>query len=385
LLRFCICAAVLSSTLAAQSPQELTDKAEQLIRSGNKDAAVTALSQASQAAPATAQSEDRIGFLYAVLGQGPEALQHFQKSISLDPAYAPAHYHLGVALWQANDREHALPELKTAAKLGPNVYDYWLRLGAAYSQTGDLAGAVDADAHALELAPSNDALRNDYAYLLIETRQPEQGILEARKVLAHNPADAPALMNIGYAHLKKGEFDAAEDAYRQAVAVSPNSPVAHYDLGIALKMRDQLEAAQNEFKQAMRLDPSMPEAPYSLGVADWQLGNFAGMADEMRAAIALRPGYAEAHYMLGIALKQSGDLDDAIAELKQAIQLDPNTPGPYNTLGQVLRAKGDKQGSEEAFATGARLKREADAQLANTLDQGMRGGTFMKPLAGGPR
>jgi protein O-GlcNAc transferase len=380
LAALCACALLL-----AQSPQELADRAEQLIRAGDKDGALSALSQAGQAAPAASQLEDRIGFLYAVLGQGPEALQHFQKSISLDPAYAPAHYHLGVALWQANDREHAVSELKTAAKLGPNVYDYWLRLGTAYSQTGDLAGAVDADAHALELAPSNDAVRNDYAYLLVETRRADKAIEECRKILAHNPTDASALMNIGYAHLKKGEFDAAEDAYRQAVAAGPNSPIAHYDLGIALKMRDQLEAAQNEFKEAMRLDPSLPEAHYSLGIADWQLGDFAGMAGEMRAAIAVRPSYAEAHYMLGIALKQSGDLDGAIAELKQAIQLDPNTPGPYNTLGQVLRIKGDKQASDEAFATGARLKREADAQLAHTLDQGMRGGTFMKPLAGGPR
>jgi hypothetical protein len=54
-------------------------------------------------------------------------------------------------------------------------------------------------------------------------------------------------------------------------------------------------------------------------------------------------------------------------------------------LGQILRIKGDKQGSEEAFATGARLKREADAQLANTLEQGMRGGTFPKPITNGPR
>jgi protein O-GlcNAc transferase len=371
--------------LLAQMPQELTDKAEQLLRSGDKAGAVEILAQAERAAPATAESEDRIGFLYAVAGHAPEAMEHFQKSIALDSGYAAGHYHLGVAMWQANDRERALPELQAAAKLGPNVYDYWFRLGSADAQVGDLAGAVDAHQHAVELNPANDSLRNTYAYLLIETRQPDRGIEEAQKVLAHNPADIPALMNIGYAHLKKGEFDAAEQAYRQTVAADASSAVAHYDLGIALKMRDQIEAAQNEFKEAIRLDATLAEAHYSLGIADWQLGDFAGMMEQMRAAIAIRSGYPEAHYMLGIALKQSGDYDGAITELRQAIQLDPTTPGPYNTLGQVLRIKGDKAGSEEMFATGARLKREKDAELANTLDQGMRGGTFMKPLAGGPR
>ena len=42
--------------------------------------------------------------------------------------------------------------------------------------------------------------------------------------------------------------------------------------------------------------------------------------------------------------------------------------------------KGDKSASEEAFANGARLKREKDAELTNNLEQGMRGGVFPKPL-----
>jgi cytochrome c-type biogenesis protein CcmH/NrfG len=104
------------------------------------------------------------------------------------------------------------------------------------------------------------------------------------------------------------------------------------------------------------------------------------MAEQMRAAIAKRPDYAEAHYMLGIALKESGDPDGALAELKESIRLDPTTPGPFNTMGQILRQKGDLQGSKEAFATGVRLNAEKNAQLANSLEQGMRGGMMPKPL-----
>lgn len=408
-----------SSPLVADTPQDLANKAEQLIRGGDKEGAFAILLEAERAGPASPQSEDRIGFLYAVLGRGPEAVRHFEKSIALDTSYAAGHYHLGVALWQANDHEHGVQELEAAAKLAPNVFDYRYRLGSAYlllgkpdeaaaelkqavgldgtkiaawqdlgralQGTGDLAGAVDANEHALAFDPANDSLRDNYAYLLIETRRAEQGIEESRKVLAHNPADLSALMNIGYARLMTGAFDAAEQAYRQAVAADGQSAVAHYDLGIALKMRDQLEAAQTEFKEAIRLEPRLAEAHYSLGIADWQLGDFAGMSEQMRAALGIRPEYAEAHYMLGIALKQGRDLDGATVELKEAIRLDPSTPGPYNTLGQILRIKGDKTVSDQMFATGARLKREKESQLANTLDQGMRGGSVMKPLGGGPQ
>jgi protein O-GlcNAc transferase len=417
--RICIFAILLGTALQADTPAELADKAEQLIRSGNNDEAMATLAKAAEATPATAESEDRIGFLYAVLRQQSTARAHFEKSVRANAAYAPAHFHLGALLWNNGEQEQGLNELQTAAKLDPNVFDYHYRLGSAYlrlnrfddaipelkqavsinarsapawtdlarslQQKGDLEGAVDAFAKATTLDPANDGLRNMYAYALIETRQAKKGIEESQRILSHNPKDTSALMNIGYANLKTGDFDAAEKAYREMVAVDANSAAGHYDLGIALKSKDQIEAAQHEFREAIRLDPSLAQAHYSLGISDWQLGDFAGLAEEMRAAIKSSPDYAEAHYMLGIALKQSGDLDGAMAELKESVRLDPSTPGPYNTMGQILRMKGEKQASEAAFATGARLKKERESELANTLEQGMRGGEVMKPITQQPK
>ena len=384
-----IAALLLCAFVRADSPAALADKAEQLLKQGDTQGALDTLAQAAAATPATAQSEDRIGFLYAVAQHVPEAIDHFQKSIALDAVYAPAHFHLGIALWNTNDSTRGTAELELAAKLAPDVADYRTRLASAYEKLGralqdkgDLPGAVAQFERALDTDPTNDATRNEYAFALIQTRQPDRGIAQSRTVLAHNPNDTSALMNIGYAYIKTGDFDAAEKTYRQALTINPNLAAAHYDLALALKLKDQLEAAQKEFEEAIRIDPKLVQAHYSLGITYWQLGDFSSTIKEMRAALAVSPDYAEAHYMLGIVLKQTGDLDGAIPELKEAIRLDPSTPGPFNTLGQIYRIKGDKQASEEAFATGARLKREKESQLASTLEQGMRGGEFAKPLVG---
>lgn len=410
---------ILGPGIEAATPADWANKAEQLIRSGHSQEGLEALAKAAATPGASAESEDRIGFLFAVLGRRSEAADHFEKSISLNRAYAPAHYHLGVARWIEKDTDRGLPELQEAAKLQPAVFDYRYRLGSAYLELGryeeasselkaavsidqsqaaawkalgqalrrklEFDGAVDAYRRAVELNPNDNEMRNGYATLLIEARDPERAIEESKKVLMRDPANAAAQMNIGYAYLKTGEFDKAEKAYRAAVTDDPKSPAAHYDLAIALKMKDQLEAAQNELRAAVELDPSLAEAHYTLGITCWQLGDFSATKQEMKAAIAVRPDYAEAHNMLGIVLKQSGDLDGALSELREAIRLDPTNPGPFNALGQILRIKGDKQRSEEAFAMGARLKRQKEDQLADTLEQGMRGGSFPKPLPGSPR
>ena len=209
---------------------------------------------------------------------------------------------------------------------------------------------------------------------------------QSQKVLAHDPANDTAQMNIGYAYLKMGEFNKAEKAYRTAAT---NDPKIARPLTTTWLSRSRCKIDWNPHRKNCR-KPSgsirpLREAHYTLGITYWQSGDFAATVREMKAALAIRADYAEAHYMLGIVLKQTGDLDGALAELKEAIRLDPTTPGPFNTLGQILRIKGDKQGSEEAFAAGARLKREKEGELANSLEQGMRGGTFPKPLTGPAR
>jgi tetratricopeptide (TPR) repeat protein len=408
----------LAVCLTAQTPPELADKAEILIRAGKTQDALAVLEQAAKAPGATAESEDRLGFLLAVLGQNPDALQHFLKAISLNTDFAPAHYHLGVALFLAKDYNRGLPELEAAAKLSPATFDYRYRLGCGYLEMnlldeaiaelkqaiaidaskaevwsqfglalrrkGDLAAAVDAYAHAVQIAPQDDSMRNSYAALLVQTRQPDRAIEESQIVLARQDSNAVARsnaqLNIGYAYLKTGEFDKSEQAYRAAISLDPKSVAAHYNLAIALKMKDQIEASQVEFQKSLELDPTLAEGHYSLGIAKWQLGDFPAAIAQMKAAIAIRPDYPEAHYMLAITLKQGGDLDAAIPELREAIRLDPTTPGPYNALGQIFRIKGDKAASDEAFAKGARIKREKDAELTNNLEQGMRGGVFPKPL-----
>jgi hypothetical protein len=46
--------------------------------------------QAAELPGASAESEDRIGFLFAVLGRQSDAIGHFEKSLSLSRSYAPA-------------------------------------------------------------------------------------------------------------------------------------------------------------------------------------------------------------------------------------------------------------------------------------------------------
>src|ERR1039457_5754176 len=65
--------------------------------------ALALLRRASAADPKSAELEDETGFLLAVLNRNPEAKPHFERAIELEPAFAPAHFHLGVLYWREKD------------------------------------------------------------------------------------------------------------------------------------------------------------------------------------------------------------------------------------------------------------------------------------------
>jgi tetratricopeptide (TPR) repeat protein len=71
------------------------------------------------------------------------------------------------------------------------------------------------------------------------------------------------LNNLGLAYALSGNYDAAIDAYEQAVTAGSNSPKLYNNLGIAYVQRRRYVDALNTFKKSM----DEPRAYNNLGVA----------------------------------------------------------------------------------------------------------------------
>src|SRR5258708_28104463 len=94
-----LCLAMAAGVLAAQSPADLRTQGAALKAKGDAVSALAAFERAATLEPNAADLRDEIGFLLAVQGRQAEALPNFEEAIRLNARYAPARYHLGVALW----------------------------------------------------------------------------------------------------------------------------------------------------------------------------------------------------------------------------------------------------------------------------------------------
>jgi len=73
--------------------------------------------------------------------------------------------------------------------------------------------------------------------------------------------------NLGIAHAKNWDLDAAIREFHEALRINPNYSEAHYNLGISLAMRGDLDTAIREFREALRINPGDAKAHFNLGVA----------------------------------------------------------------------------------------------------------------------
>ena len=79
---------------------------------------------------------------------------HLRRAIELSPAYADAHYNLGLALADSGDFDEATAELLKAVKIKPIDPKCRYNLGRVLRQAGDLRGAMREFQTAVKLNPA---------------------------------------------------------------------------------------------------------------------------------------------------------------------------------------------------------------------------------------
>jgi tetratricopeptide (TPR) repeat protein len=113
-----------------------------------------------------------------------------------------------------------------------------------------------------------------------------------QEIVASDPANAAAQVDLGNLLLLDGKTAEAEAAYRQAIAVDPASVNAHFNLGLLLQQRGENLDASREFKRVIDLDPDHAWANYQLGVVREGWGMESAAVRSYARAFALNPRLA---------------------------------------------------------------------------------------------
>jgi Flp pilus assembly protein TadD len=202
-------------------------------------------------------------------------------------------------------------------------------LGQARRDSGDLAGAVDAYARAIDTPvglgdPSSVAvLRDALGDVLARQGRLDDAVTEFERAVRLDPTLQYSRTNLGNALAQLGRLPDAEAQFREAIRLKPTDAVSHVGLANVYLETGRTDQATGEYHEAVRLDPSSAPAHKGLATTLVTRGDFAQAAVEYREAIGIDPSNARTYLSLGLALMKAGDSAGARAPLEQALLIDP--------------------------------------------------------------
>lgn len=115
-----------------------------------------------------------------------------------------------------------------------------------------------------------------------------------------DPANAPALANLGAVEYQLKEYEAAIGHLEKALAVKPGLAQTWLTLGMVHYDREDPMRALSALSRAVAEKPDDPRAHNHLAAAAKALGWLAAAESELQRALDLDPNYAEAHFNLAL-------------------------------------------------------------------------------------
>jgi tetratricopeptide (TPR) repeat protein len=150
----------------------------------------------------------------------------------------------------------------------------------------------------------------------------DKAIAEFQEILKGDPKNAAACRGLGYAYLRKNQFDEAGDYFQRAAQADSKDPRVHYYFALLMSraggMNDHAKLPEmiKELETSIALDPSFAD-PYSLlAFAQARDGDPAVGLETMQKAVALSPRNEMYQYNLAQMYLNNRQPDQAIAVLQ---------------------------------------------------------------------
>ena len=144
-------------------------------------------------------------------------------------------------------------------------------------------------------------------------------------VLAQN-ADMPgAQLQLGIFYITRGDIQAAEAAYREALYLNPQLIPAYLNLADLLRGQAADEEARKLLLQALAVAPENGDTLHALGLLETRSGEPAAALKYLQQAAAVETLGTRHRFVYGIALHDLGQPAEAVAQLQALLRSVPQS------------------------------------------------------------
>jgi tetratricopeptide (TPR) repeat protein len=356
-------------TLFGQDVATLEAQAQKYLQEQKPELAIPVLERIVALDPNNVNAQANVGVLLFFQDRYGDALPHLRAALGLHPDLARIEALLGMAERRTGQSKEALPHLERSFSSleDPKIrIQVGLELIELHSAAGHFESALSVASTLEQLAPQDpQVLLSAYR---IARQMMDQSLMS---MMVAGPESAEMHMILGGELARRGDRANALVHFREAIRLKPSLPGAHFQ--IAEQMRSSPDPALNaqaedEYKAALRVNPYDELAWRELGGILNAKGEFQAAEDNYRKALALQPNDSEAKTGLAIVLIATNRNSDAIPLLESALKDDPTNMTAHYRLSGLYRRAGRAADAEREMAA-FRHYTEVKDKLGSVLKQ----------------
>jgi len=312
-----------------------------LANRGDLEAARDACHLAVELEPDVQRHYYRLGVILARQRKWKEAEQAFRHAIDLCPEWASVHYRLADVLREQGKNHEAWASARRAMDLCEEDTQSRLSLATIHRLEGRADTAIEELCAVLEDDRGNAQVWYELGRAYRDSEQWEQAEKAHREAIALRPNWGEAWFGLAEPLRAANKLDDAEKAYRKAIELGPNMPEAYAYLS---KLLQEMKRSEDEVEQILR--DGIAVFPENARLRSF-LGSFLSGKEQKRnrealeqfeKAISYEPSYIEARVGLAAQerlLRRNNPqlLDRAIENNNRVIEVDPNVPEAHFGLG----------------------------------------------------
>ncbi|MCH2091923.1 MAG: sulfotransferase [Pseudoxanthomonas sp.] len=258
---------------------------------------------------------------HRVRGQMPHALDVLEPLVREHPQWPLAHLEHGLTLGRAGRGGDAVPALRRALALKPDLPQAWRELGDHLSAMGDGDGAAQAYLEHTRHATRDPGLMQAAA-ALADNRIPEAEAL-LRAHLKRLPTDVAAIRMLAEVAARVGRGEDAESLLARCVELAPDFLPARQNYALVLHRANRPEDALRQIDRLLAHEPDNPAHLNLKAVVLCRIGDYEPALALYERVLASYPQQAKIWMSYGHALKTAGHTARAIDAYRRALSLQP--------------------------------------------------------------
>src|ERR1035438_1459976 len=197
------------------------------------------------------------------------------------------HLNKGVQAYKNAKYEQAIDHFQKSVALDPTLINARLYLATAFAQ---------------QYIPGADTPDNN--------KFAEQAIDQYKIVLEKDPKNINSVKGIAYLYLQQKKFDLAKQFYKKASEIDPNDPEPYYSVAVIDWTQTYVPRQEERAKLGMKPEDSLPakDKKVCAVVKEKNIANVQEGIDNLTKALQLRPDYDDAMAYMNLMYRERADI-----------------------------------------------------------------------------